>query len=100
MLGMSSGNYIKLEEGRITTLDLRAEEVEKLSEVLDRLSAALRSVGEPTLHEKCFLARRRAGVTLHQARRLLGLSPPGYHMLERRGDPRVVTMWESRGYRF
>lgn len=100
MLGLSSGNYIKLEEGRTTTFELRADEVERPSEALDNLSQALLSVGEPSLREKCFLARRRSRMTLHQARAVLGVSPPGYHLLERRGDPRVVEFWESRGYRF
>ncbi len=56
---------------------------------------------EPTLGERCRLARRRAGVPQHELAALLGgTSRPTAYRLERDGDPTVVDVWTERGFQF
>ena len=89
-LGISTASYRALELGGSTSLsavDVRA------------LFAALGPL-RPTVGELCITARRRSGMPLSAAVEMAGVSRPHYLKLEREGDPSVVELWESRGYRF
>lgn len=55
---------------------------------------------EPTLPELCLIARRRSGLTLTDVERLLHVSRPILHRMEREGNSRVVQLWTARGFAF
>jgi DNA-binding XRE family transcriptional regulator len=89
-LGLSVSAYAALELGYATAL--RADEVMSLIGPLGPLN--------PTVGELCVLARRRSGENVHQVTEAIGYSRVSYFRFERDGDPRVVSFWEDRGFRF
>lgn len=89
-LGITVKTYRTLELGgsaSLSAVDVRA------------MSAALGPL-RPTVGELCVIARRRSGMSLSAVVELSGVSRPWYLRLERNGDPSVVEMWESKGFKF
>lgn len=89
-LGLSISAYSTLEQGRQTLLS--ADEARALAEVLGPLS--------PDRGELCVLARRRSGENLAAVTEAAGVTRPTYLRAERDGEPRIVALWEERGFRF
>jgi len=89
-LGIKPRAYEALETGRVTALS---------AEVMARLGPVLGDV-VLTLREQLVLARRRYGEDLQNAAEGIGLTSTRYLQLEEQADPRVVNLWEDRGFRF
>jgi len=90
VLNIGTAAYRSLELGGATSLS--AADVRALFDALGPLN--------PSTGELCVTARRRSGLTLQETVELAGVSRPHYHSLERAGDPSVIELWESQGFRF
>lgn len=100
-LGISGGTYARLEEGASSSMSA------------DEISGLLAALGPllPSRGELCFIARRRSGAKLQEVLDSFNRAPsesaegeaisrPWFHQLERAGDQRVITHWESQGFKF
>jgi DNA-binding XRE family transcriptional regulator len=94
-LGLTTQQYIKLENGETTLLS--AGDLAKLRWWVSDTDNDHRTI---TDSELCFLARRRSGMPLREIAKEMRTSLQTLTKMEAEGDDALVLFWRRQGYKF
>jgi hypothetical protein len=110
VLGISRTSLARRHKTTVPTIWAHRDDTEWLLRKFHAVRGLLiRFGGAHRMDELCWLARHREvmarpwrerGLVTQELARALGVSRQRFHILEQRGDQRVVEFWQQRGFTF